>query len=471
MFQRSGSRRRRGLCCEMRWLLLIRPTIVFCYFLIGCAFYVNAEPRWSFLDAVYFQIVTVSTVGYGDLHPSTDGSRLFTVFWMVVGVIVIFANIHHAVLAVSRPIIDGLKRLLVRLCAKERGIDLDGDGIDDLVVPGAAVFYYPKELAPSFALALTVQLCFACVLLEMEHGVCAQCGESVLDGHPCEVVEEPHESCQDDQCECVHWTFALSLYHCMTTAMTVGYGDVRILTQAGKAVACFHILISVAIIGLVISEINQAAVKRRKSMEQLRLIQCRLNVELLLSLDKDNNGVDKLEFVIGMIVKLGLLSWSDVEPFMKQFDLLDTDGSGRLDRDDLVRCVSLTMDEIGRERAETLKAAAASGGGGLARSFTGVTSQLLSSHSAASAMTSLLHGSRKASSQKASVDSESAGAPAAKDTAAAGQRERRVTFDLHSEQQAASKKARKSNSKRASAFAEVTPGGWLSAALDETREV
>ena len=117
---------------------------------------------------------------------------------------------------------------------------------------------------------------------------------------------------------------------------------------SGQGGRLLHILISVAIIGLVISEINQAVVRRRKSMEQLRLIQCRLNVELLLSLDKDNNGVDKLEFVIGMIVKLGLLSWSDVEPFMKQFDQLDTDGSGRLDRDDLVRCVSLTMDEIGR---------------------------------------------------------------------------------------------------------------------------
>jgi len=52
--------------------------------------------------------------------------------------------------------------------------------------------------------------------------------------------------------------------------------------------------------------------------------------------------VDKLEFVIGMIVKLKMLEWADVEPFIKQFDALDTDGSGKLDKADLERAAELT---------------------------------------------------------------------------------------------------------------------------------
>ena len=56
---------------------------------------------------------------------------------------------------------------------------------------------------------------------------------------------------------------------------------------------------------------------------------------ILTSFDNEGDGVDKFEFVMGMIVKLGLLEWRDVEPFQKQFDQLDADGSGVLDSDDL----------------------------------------------------------------------------------------------------------------------------------------
>ena len=36
-----------------------------------------------------------------------------------------------------------------------------------------------------------------------------------------------------------------------------------------------------------------------------------------------------------MLTKLEILQWDDVEPFLAQFDALDKDGSGRLDKNDL----------------------------------------------------------------------------------------------------------------------------------------
>ena len=37
--------------------------------------------RWSFVDGIYFAMVTISTVGYGDLYPDeqSGGMLLFTV--------------------------------------------------------------------------------------------------------------------------------------------------------------------------------------------------------------------------------------------------------------------------------------------------------------------------------------------------------------------------------------------------------
>jgi hypothetical protein len=41
---------------------------------------------WTWIQSFYFSVTTLSTVGYGDLHPSTDGSRLFTAFYILSGV-------------------------------------------------------------------------------------------------------------------------------------------------------------------------------------------------------------------------------------------------------------------------------------------------------------------------------------------------------------------------------------------------
>jgi len=44
---------------------------------------------WSWVDSLYFSVVAVTTVGFGDLTPSTDGSKLFTVFYVLSGISII----------------------------------------------------------------------------------------------------------------------------------------------------------------------------------------------------------------------------------------------------------------------------------------------------------------------------------------------------------------------------------------------
>lgn len=46
---------------------------------------------WSFAEAFYFSVATLTTVGYGDIHPTTDGSRIFTAIYILVGVGVVIA--------------------------------------------------------------------------------------------------------------------------------------------------------------------------------------------------------------------------------------------------------------------------------------------------------------------------------------------------------------------------------------------
>lgn len=51
----------------------------------GATFYYYIE-NWRYLDAVYFSAYTMTTVGYGDITPKTDGGKIFTIFFMFAGV-------------------------------------------------------------------------------------------------------------------------------------------------------------------------------------------------------------------------------------------------------------------------------------------------------------------------------------------------------------------------------------------------
>lgn len=65
------------------------------------------NPRISnFIDAVYFTVITMSTVGYGDITPHTADARIFTVSLIVLG-LAVFATSLPAIVA---PLID--KRIM-----------------------------------------------------------------------------------------------------------------------------------------------------------------------------------------------------------------------------------------------------------------------------------------------------------------------------------------------------------------------
>jgi len=52
---------------------------------IGTVGYMLIE-GWSFLDSIYMTIVTITTVGYDEVHPLSEGGRIFSIFLMLIGV-------------------------------------------------------------------------------------------------------------------------------------------------------------------------------------------------------------------------------------------------------------------------------------------------------------------------------------------------------------------------------------------------
>ena len=59
------------------WLVLLLS--------IGTLFYHSTE-GWSWLDSLYFSVIALATVGFGDLAPVTAIGKIFTIFYVLIGI-------------------------------------------------------------------------------------------------------------------------------------------------------------------------------------------------------------------------------------------------------------------------------------------------------------------------------------------------------------------------------------------------
>ncbi len=79
---------------EYRSLIFASGLIV----VVGTVIYHFVE-GWTWLDALYFSVITLTTIGYGDFSPQTDLGKAFTIAYIIIGVGLILSFIntlyHH----------------------------------------------------------------------------------------------------------------------------------------------------------------------------------------------------------------------------------------------------------------------------------------------------------------------------------------------------------------------------------------
>ena len=66
------------------------PVVAGVLLLTGTIFYWRFED-WSIIQSLNFCVVTLTTVGFGDLTPTSDGTQLFTIFYILTGLGILVA--------------------------------------------------------------------------------------------------------------------------------------------------------------------------------------------------------------------------------------------------------------------------------------------------------------------------------------------------------------------------------------------
>eukprot|EP00445_Apocalathium_hangoei_P022329 CAMPEP_0203911202 /NCGR_PEP_ID=MMETSP0359-20131031/52382_1 /ASSEMBLY_ACC=CAM_ASM_000338 /TAXON_ID=268821 /ORGANISM="Scrippsiella Hangoei, Strain SHTV-5" /LENGTH=305 /DNA_ID=CAMNT_0050836849 /DNA_START=283 /DNA_END=1200 /DNA_ORIENTATION=- len=267
----------------------------------------------------------MSTVGYGDLSPASVGTRIFTMFMILFGIVVIFPGIVSVIGTVTDPITSRGRRMLEWLFPQLE-VDLDGDGETDYKIPGHPVVYYSKNLLPSLLLLTSLQLASAGLFMTLED-----------------------------------WSYFEAYYQCIVTSTTVGYGDLVIATQGGRLWASMYMILSVCMLGEIISTLGNLHGQRAEQLERIQQLSRRLDhglldqmlscaKELRPEIERDEPGLDELEFALTMLIELGIVKMDQVRPFIKQFRMLDVTNDGRIDIHDIRLMHSLSPEDLANIR-------------------------------------------------------------------------------------------------------------------------
>ena len=268
----------------------------------------NCTVPWTPLDAIYFGVVTMSTVGYGDLSPATWYSQLFTIVYMFCGILAVFSQLTATVIDLFAPAFSFARRALTFVLPQPDTVVLAGNDQNDLMLhrKNSAIFYARRLLGPVLVLcAFQVVFAFAFAAIEPD------------------------------------WDFGIAIYHCLVTATTVGYGDVSIETDRGKICAIVHILVSVCALGAIVGDIDVARSERAAEMfraKQLGQLFDRSRLEHLLADEKfnqDGGGIEKFEFVVGMLLEAEYVKQSDVDSYVTLFERADVTGDGKISSADI----------------------------------------------------------------------------------------------------------------------------------------
>ncbi|BFG29876.1 hypothetical protein CerSpe_161500 [Prunus speciosa] len=261
-----------------------------CFYLVRNQ--IKGEKTNGVLDAVYFCIVTMTTVGYGDLVPNSILSKLLACAFVFTGMALVGLILSKA----ADYLVEKQEMLLVKALHMHQKV---------------GHIQVLKDVETN-SLKYKCIVAFILLLVLISAGTIFLATVEKLD--------------------------LVDAFYCVcSTITTLGYGDKSFSTQAGRVFAIFWILTSTICLAqffLYIAELNSQS--RQRALVKWVLTRRTTNVDLEAA-DLDGDGVvGAAEFIIYKLKEMGKISQEDIGLVMEEFEDLDVDQSGTLSISDIM---------------------------------------------------------------------------------------------------------------------------------------
>ncbi|GAB2224744.1 hypothetical protein Droror1_Dr00005514 [Drosera rotundifolia] len=244
------------------------------------------------LDAIYFCIVTMTTVGYGDLVPSTTLAKLLACLFVFTGMAVVGILLSRAA--------DYLVQKQEVLLAK--AIHLRGK------VAPSEILKEVETNKTKYKVVMTMVTMLALVVV----------GTLVLT-----VVEKMK---------------VVDAFYCVcTTITTLGYGDESFSTQGGRLFAVFWILSSTICLAQLYFYLTELYTERRQRSLVKWVLGRKLTYADIEAADLDSDKVVSVtEFILYKLKEMEKINQNDILVLKECFRNLDVDQSGTLTAADIM---------------------------------------------------------------------------------------------------------------------------------------
>ncbi|XP_057439156.1 two-pore potassium channel 5 [Lotus japonicus] len=271
------------------WLLIL-------YLSVGVAIYSFNRDRFSgiethpVVDALYFCIVTMCTIGYGDIAPLTPVTKVFACVFVLVG----FGFIDILLSGLVNFVLDLQEHVILT------GLQMGGRA-------GFSARDYIVDVAKGrMRIRLKVGLALGVVVL------CIGIGCLVLY-----FVEG------------LDWVD--SIYLSVMSVTTVGYGDRAFKTLPGRLFAAVWLLFSTLMVARAFLYLAEARIDKRHRRMAKNVLQRDITVEDLIAADINHTGfISKSEYVIFKLKEMGKIQEKDVMQICDQFGKHDPSNRGKI---------------------------------------------------------------------------------------------------------------------------------------------
>ncbi|ERM94595.1 hypothetical protein AMTR_s00011p00085350 [Amborella trichopoda] len=241
---------------------IVRQTFlgVAAYLLVGVTVYIwtkdgfKGNSTYSFVDALYFTMVTLCTIGYGDIVPCTAFTKLFTCLFILVG----FGVIDILLTGLVTYVLDRQETVLL-------------SAIDESRCNMMFQTYVVDVKKGRMRIRMKVGLALAVVVFCIAAGAIAL---HILEG--------------------LSWLD--SFYLSVTSVTTVGYGDFTFRTLEGRAFAVVWLLVSTLVVARAFLYLTELRIDKRNRLIAKWILHKEMTVSDLVAADLDNDGSIRYHF-------------------------------------------------------------------------------------------------------------------------------------------------------------------------------
>ncbi|XVE83622.1 hypothetical protein DITRI_Ditri16bG0101900 [Diplodiscus trichospermus] len=264
------------------WLVFYISTGIFIY--LTSASFKGIETSKP-VDALYFIVVTLCTIGYGDIVPDTTFTKIFTCFFILIGI----------------GFIDVLLNGLVKyICDRHESVLLStvDENRFNTMIETLLIDKEKRRMRIRMKVALALVVVVVCIAI------------GTVAVHFLENLD---------------WVD--SFYLSVTSVTTVGYGDIAFTTLKGRCFAILWLLLSTFAVARAFLFLTELRIEKRNRRIVKRVLQTKTTPGDLVAGDLDNKGsISKSEFVICKLKEMGKIEENDILQICNQFDALDNCG-------------------------------------------------------------------------------------------------------------------------------------------------